>query len=150
MTTNLTIFLKQNNLFYHKRNKNNIHTLFLFIRNQAENFCNQPLSVRCGDKLTCISHLELCDGKFDCPDMSDEQYSGPGFKCVINSVAAPTCVLPQINLYDNQSHCYFDADLCFDSDGLLTSDCFLCLDGNHVSNCNGVYQVESNLFLGLR
>ena len=65
--------------------------------------------------------IHFCDGKIDCLDGSDETRHRPGFKCV---GARGTCVLPQINLYDEVAQCSDQSDLCFSGN----ASCFQCLD----------------------
>ena len=65
--------------------------------------------------------IQFCDGRIDCLDGSDETRHRPGFKCV---GSRGTCVLPQINLYDDVAQCDDQSDLCFSVNG----SCFQCLD----------------------
>ena len=76
----------------------------------------------------------FCDGVYDCPDLSDETFTGPGMKCALKSPQVSMCVLPQVNVFDDLPHCANHADLCFDSNGSLRDACFQCMDGKHVSS----------------
>ena len=74
----------------------------------------------CNDNGLALA-IDFCDGRIDCLDGSDETRHRPGFKCVGRR---GTCVLPQINLYDDIAQCSDQSDLCF-SDNV---SCFQCLD----------------------
>ena len=95
--------------------------------------CDFQDNILCADGKTCINPNQLCDGKFDCPDHSDEYISGPGLKCHVKSYRENVCILPQENVYSDRAACLNKEDLCFDKHGNLTPSCFQCLDGNHVS-----------------
>nr|XP_026692571.1 low-density lipoprotein receptor-related protein 1B-like [Ciona intestinalis] len=92
-----------------------------------------------------IHTTNLCSKYVQCTDGSDELHDVPGFKCVPEDEGTIThhnkayCVLPQINLYNNNSYCAGRADNCF-VDGKLK--CFQCLDGKLIISpkqvCDGV------------
>ena len=88
-------------------------------------FClDEDLKNLCGHVFQCTNgELQFtkyfCDGSVSCFDRSDEIHNKPGFKCSLSS-----CVLPQINLYDEIPHCPDQSDLCFN--GKRT--CFQCFD----------------------
>ena len=63
---------------------------------------------------------DFCDEVRDCDDNSDETLNQPGFKCNNNE---GECILPQLNLYDNVSHCENNRDLCNSN-----NPCFNCFD----------------------
>ena len=99
--------------------------------------CSDPLcrtDFQCNDRSLALKS-QFCDGKFDCPDRSDEIRYKPGFKCIESS---QTCVLPQLNLYDTMPHCTDKSDLC-----LIDKSCFRCIrDQINVSSkqlCNGIF-----------
>lgn len=75
---------------------------------------------QCGDG-TLLLITEFCNGKFDCPDRSDELHDQDhaGFTCI---ESRGTCVLPQRNLYDDVAQCSDLDDLC------LEDNCFECFD----------------------
>ncbi|XP_078492170.1 uncharacterized protein LOC144747761 [Ciona intestinalis] len=83
--------------------------------------------VKCENKgFVLFSHL--CNENPDCKDGSDEMYDVPGFKCRAKNEyfqLKQSCVLPQVNLYNNNSYCEDGSDNCF-VDGKLK--CFRCLD----------------------
>ncbi|XP_026690896.2 uncharacterized protein LOC108949594 [Ciona intestinalis] len=96
---------------------------------------------QCEDKGFVIAP-NFCNGKADCGDGSDEMYDVPGFKCRAKSEyfqLKQSCVLPQVNLYNNNSYCEDGSDNCF-VDGKLK--CFRCLDGKLMISgkqvCDGV------------
>ena len=78
--------------------------------------CQIPF--QCSDG-SLILASQFCNNVSDCPDHSDETVDQPGFKCNNSSL---TCVLPQINLYDNLAQCDNGRDLCHGN------DCVECLD----------------------
>ena len=89
---------------------------------------------QCDDRSLALKS-QFCDGKFDCPDRSDEIRYKPGFKCI---ESRGTCVLPQLNLNDTIAHCTDKSDLC-----LNDQSCFRCIsDQMNVSSkqlCNGIF-----------
>ena len=89
---------------------------------------------QCDDRSLALKS-QFCDGKFDCPDRSDEIHYKPGFKCF---ESRGTCVLPQLNLNDNIPHCTDKSDLCLNNES-----CFRCIrDQIIVSSkqlCNGIF-----------
>ena len=89
---------------------------------------------QCDDRSLALKS-QFCDGKFDCPDRSDEIRYKPGLKCF---ESRGTCILPQLNLNDNIPHCTDKSDLC-----LNDKSCFRCIrDQINVSSkqlCNGIF-----------
>ena len=99
--------------------------------------CSDPsctIGFQCDDRSLALKS-QFCDGKFDCPDRSDEIRYKPGFKCI---ESRGTCVLPQLNLNDTTPHCTDKSDLC-----LNDQSCFRCIsDQMNVSSkqlCNGIF-----------
>ena len=79
---------------------------------------------------------QLCNGKIDCFDKSDEIQYQHGFKCVAID-SDRKCVLPQRNLYDDVAQCKDESDLCKDN---LCFECFdrrLLISSKQV--CDGVF-----------
>ena len=103
-----------------------------FCSNHDNLTCNRGF--QCADGSLALAH-QFCDGKFDCPDNSDELTSQPGHECV---EPGRNCILPQRNLYDNVPHCSDKSDLCMNQ----SSPCFQCLDKRLTISssqvCNGV------------
>ncbi|CAK8678974.1 unnamed protein product [Clavelina lepadiformis] len=104
--------------------------------------CDRSNAVFCADGASCVRITQLCDGRYDCPDYSDENFAGPGLKCVIRSSRGVACVLPQPNIYDSVAQCSDYSDVCFDVNGVRSSACFQCLDGEHIISeyqlCDGI------------
>ena len=99
--------------------------------------CSDPsctTGFQCNDRSLALKS-QFCDGKFDCPDRSDEIRYKPGFKCI---ESRGTCVLPQLNLNDAMPHCTDKSDLCLNDES-----CFRCIrDQIIVSSkqlCNGIF-----------
>ena len=92
------------------------------------------IGFQCNDRSLALKS-QFCDGKFDCPDRSDEIRYKPGFKCIESK---GTCVLPQLNLNDTMPHCTDESDLCLNDES-----CFRCIgDQMNVSSkqlCNGIF-----------
>ena len=92
------------------------------------------IGFQCDDRSLALKS-QFCDGKFDCPDRSDEIRYKPGFKCI---ESRGTCVLPQPNLYDNTSHCTDKSDLCLNDES-----CFRCIGDQIIVSskqlCNGIF-----------
>ena len=88
---------------------------------------------QCGNG-NLFSSGQFCDGFNDCGDNSDEMLNQPGFKCIQTK---KDCVLPQLNLYDNVSHCEDGRDLCHNN-----NTCFECFDKHLLLSsqqvCDGV------------
>ena len=66
---------------------------------------------RCADNHTIIFNYQFCDGNLDCPDGSDEVRGQRGFQCR-GSNSNETCLLPQLNLFDDEAHCSDGSDIC--------------------------------------
>ena len=99
--------------------------------------CSDPsctTGFQCDDRSLALKS-QFCDGKFDCPDRSDEIRYKPGFKCIESK---GTCILPQLNLNDTMPHCTDKSDLCLNDES-----CFRCIgDQINVSSkqlCNGIF-----------
>ena len=70
---------------------------------------NSLHGLRCSDG-SVIMGDQFCDGHIDCPDGSDEMQGRRGFQCPGHSNRS--CLLPQLNLYDDVAHCEDESDLC--------------------------------------
>ena len=99
--------------------------------------CSDPLCTtgfQCDDRSLALKS-QFCDGKFDCPDRSDEIRYKPGFKCIESK---GTCVLPQLNLNDTMPHCTDKSDLCLNGES-----CFRCISDQIIVSskqlCNGIF-----------
>ena len=79
---------------------------------------------------------QLCNGRIDCFDKSDEIQYQHGFKCVAID-SDRKCVLPQRNLYDDVAQCRDESDLC------MNNSCFKCFDRRLLISskqvCDGVF-----------
>ena len=92
---------------------------------------------QCHDRSLALNS-QFCDGKFDCPDRSDEIRYKPGFKCI---ESRGTCVLPQLNLNDTKPHCTDKSDLCLNDES-----CFHCIGDQIIVSskqlCNGIFDCD--------
>ena len=92
------------------------------------------IGFQCDDRSLALKS-QFCDGKFDCPDRSDEIRYKPGFKCI---ESRGTCVLPQLNLNDTIPHCTDKSDLCSNNES-----CFRCIGDQIIVSskqlCNGIF-----------
>ena len=89
---------------------------------------------QCDDRSLALNS-QFCDGKFDCPDRSDEIRYKPGLKCF---ESRGTCILPQLNLNDTIPHCTDKSDLCLNDES-----CFRCIEDKIIISskqvCNGIF-----------
>ena len=90
--------------------------------------CNRGF--QCDDGSLGLTH-QLCNGKFDCHDKSDEIQYQQGFKCVPVG-SDKKCVLPQRNLHDDVAQCSDESDLC------KNNSCFQCFDKRLLISFNQV------------
>lgn len=66
----------------------------------------------------------FCDGRWTCNKNTSE--NDFGFKCKYLNKPHAECVMPQVNLNDDISHCEDRSDICYGTDGSF--NCFQCLD----------------------
>ena len=90
--------------------------------------CNRAF--QCDDGRLGLTY-QLCNGKVDCFDKSDEIQYRHGFKCVAVD-SDRKCVLPPRNLYDNVAQCKDESDLC------RNNSCFQCFDQRLLISSNQV------------
>ena len=68
---------------------------------------------------------KFCDGFPNCDDGSDEIRNGFGLSCQSSENFIFSCVLPQLNIYDDMTpQCYNEIDVC------EVNGCFQCVDGS--------------------
>ena len=95
--------------------------------------CNRTF--QCNDGSVGLTN-QLCNGKIDCFDKSDEIQYQHGFKCVAID-SDRKCVLPQPNLHDDYAQCRDKSDLC------KNNSCFKCFDRRLLISskqvCDGVF-----------
>ena len=80
--------------------------------------CKRAMQCTNGD---LILASQFCDGSRDCRDFSDELQHHQGFKCFQSE---DSCVLPQVNLFDDVAHCSDGSDLCLKEN----NSCYECSD----------------------